>query len=306
MLGSFLAAKNGSFNWTICLLAILTTTVLQVLSNFANDYGDGVKGTDNEDRIGPERALQSGAISPKEMKGAVVLSSIVALGLGVWLILEAFGLENFWKVLTFLILGLGAIAAAIKYTMGKGAYGYAGFGDLFVFLFFGLIGVIGSYYLYVESIDWLVVLPAISFGLLSAGVLNLNNMRDQESDLKAGKHTLVVKIGSRAAKVYHTFLLITPVLLCVTFNLLSYQSSKQFLFLLIVPVLVKNLIVVWKEKDLKKLDPLLKQLALGSMFFALLFGIGQICLIEYAGVFRNSIPPFCSSSKSRSGFSHDC
>lgn len=276
MLGSFLAAQKGVFNFNICILAVLTTIVLQVLSNFANDFGDGIKGTDNEERIGPERALQSGIISPSEMKAAVIVSSTLSLLLGIWLIVEAFGVDQFWRISIFLVLGLASIVAAVKYTMGKKAYGYSGFGDLFVFLFFGLVGVVGSYYLYTKYVDLLVFLPAISFGMLSAGVLNLNNMRDQESDLNAGKNTLVVKIGAKAAKKYHAFLLITPVVLCFLYNLLQYKNIYQFLFLLVVPVLLKNLLIVNKEDDLVKLDPLLKQLAITSMLFALLFGLGQV------------------------------
>lgn len=276
MLGSFLAAQKGVFNFNICILAVLTTIVLQVLSNFANDFGDGIKGTDNEERIGPERALQSGIISPSEMKAAVIVSSTLSLLLGIWLIVEAFGVDQFWRISIFLVLGLASIVAAVKYTMGKKAYGYSGFGDLFVFLFFGLVGVVGSYYLYTKYVDLLVFLPAISFGMLSAGVLNLNNMRDQESDLNAGKNTLVVKIGAKAAKKYHAFLLITPVVLCFLYNLLQYKNIYQFLFLLVVPVLLKNLLLVNKEDDLVKLDPLLKQLAITSMLFALLFGLGQV------------------------------
>lgn len=276
MLGSFLAAQKGVFNFNICILAVLTTIVLQVLSNFANDFGDGIKGTDNEERIGPERALQSGIISPSEMKAAVIVSSTLSLLLGIWLIVEAFGVDQFWRISIFLILGLASIVAAVKYTMGKKAYGYSGFGDLFVFLFFGLVGVVGSYYLYTKYVDLLVFLPAISFGMLSAGVLNLNNMRDQESDLNAGKNTLVVKIGAKAAKKYHAFLLITPVVLCFLYNLLQYKNIYQFLFLLVVPVLLKSLLIVNKEDDLVKLDPLLKQLAITSMLFALLFGLGQV------------------------------
>ena len=176
IIGSFIAASHGYFNWTICLLALCTTIGFQIISNFANDYGDGVKGTDNEDRIGPERAIQSGAISPKQMLFAIKICIAVTLFIALLLIYFAFGTNDIQNLIIFFLLGIASIAAAIKYTMGKRAYGYSGFGDLFVFLFFGLLGVCGSYYLFTKEMDLGIFLPAFSVGLLSIGVLNLNNL----------------------------------------------------------------------------------------------------------------------------------
>jgi len=274
VLGSLLAAVHDFFDWKICVLAILTTIGLQVLSNFANDYGDGVKGTDNEDRVGPQRALQSGAISPKQMLLTIKMTGFVTLLIAVLLIYVSFGKENFGYSLLFFGLGLASIVAAIKYTMGKNAYGYSGLGDVFVFLFFGLLSVVGSYFLYTKELNYIIFLPAASIGMLSAGVLNLNNMRDQISDAKSNKNTLVVKIGGQFAKYYHYYLITTSFLCALLFVVISYQSPKQFLFLIAYIPIFKHLFTVIKNENPQDLDPELKKLALSTFLFAILLGLG--------------------------------
>ena len=276
IIGSFMAASKGFFNWKICLLALLTTIGFQIISNFANDYGDGVKGTDNNDRIGPERAVQSGAISPKQMRTAIISSSIITFLIAILLIFIAFGKDDFLNLIIFLCLGIASIAAAIKYTVGKKAYGYSGFGDLFVFLFFGLVSVIGSYYLYSKQLSITLILPAFSVGLLSIGVLNLNNMRDRASDIKSGKKTLVVKMGSESAKFYHYYLLITAFLFAILYTVVHYNSPYQFLFLITFFPILKHFNIVAKNKMPKLLDPELKKLAITTFLFSLLFGIGLV------------------------------
>ena len=276
LVGSFLAMAEKSFDPWIFLLAMLTTIGFQVISNFANDYGDGVKGTDNEHRIGPARALQSGEISPAAMKNAIRITSAITLCMALLLIYRSFGMEHLAYTLLFLLLGLGSIYAAVKYTVGKNAYGYSGFGDLFVFLFFGLLSVCGSYFLYTLRLDFTVFLPAFSVGLLSVGVLNLNNMRDRESDQRSGKNTLVVKIGPEFAKYYHYYLLLSAFLFALLYNVMQYRSPYQFLFVLAFLPIFKHLLVVYRSADPKNLDPELKKLALGTFLFALLFGIGLI------------------------------
>jgi len=276
IIGSFMAASKGFFNWKICLLALLTTIGFQIISNFANDYGDGVKGTDNNDRIGPERAVQSGAISPKQMRTAIITSSIITFLIAILLIFIAFGKDDFLNLIIFFCLGIASIAAAIKYTVGKKAYGYSGFGDLFVFLFFGLVSVIGSYYLYSKQLSITLILPAFSVGLLSIGVLNLNNMRDRASDIKSGKKTLVVKMGSESAKFYHYYLLITAFLFAILYTVVHYNSPYQFLFLITFFPILKHFNVVAKNKMPKLLDPELKKLAITTFLFSLLFGIGLV------------------------------
>jgi len=276
IMGSFLAYAEGYFNWQICVLALLTTTGFQVLSNFANDYGDGVKGTDNEDRIGPERALQSGAVSPKQMLSAIKITGYVTFAIALLLIYKSFGSHNLLYFFIFLLLGLASIVAAIKYTMGKKAYGYSGFGDVFVFLFFGWLSVLGSYFLYVKQLDLTLFLPATSVGLLSVGVLNLNNLRDRISDKKANKNTLVVKIGEKYAKYYHYCILIFAFILTLLYTILHYKSPIQFIFLLAFVPVFKHLYTVYKNKDARKLDTELKKLALSTFLFAILFGSGQV------------------------------
>ncbi len=276
IVGSFIAASKGFFDPVICLLALLTTIGFQVISNFANDYGDGVKGTDNEDRIGPERALQSGAISPKAMLKAIKITGVISTLLALLLIYVAFGTEYIVYSIVFILLGVSSIVAAIKYTIGDNAYGYSGFGDLFVFIFFGLLSVCGTYFLYAKELKMSIFLPAISVGLLSVGVLNLNNMRDQESDKKAGKNTIVVKIGNEFARYYHYYLIGASFLLTLLYTAINFKSGLQFLFIIAYLPIFKHVMVVYNNKDPKQLDPELKKLALGTFLFAILFGIGLI------------------------------
>ena len=276
IVGSFLAYADGYFDWKICMLAMVTTIGFQVLSNFANDYGDGVKGTDNSDRIGPIRALQSGEISPKQMLTVIKMTGFITFMIALLLIYLSFGQEHILYFFLFLAFGMASIAAAIKYTMGKKAYGYSGYGDVFVFLFFGWLSVVGSYFLYTKVLDVLVFLPATAVGLLSVAVLNLNNMRDRESDTKANKRTLVVKIGAQFSKYYHYYLLMASFLLALLYVVLHFRTPKQFLFVIAFVPIFKHLYTVYKNVDAKKLDPELKKLALSTFLFALLFGLGQI------------------------------
>jgi len=276
IVGSFLAYNNGYFNWLICLLAILTTIGFQVLSNFANDYGDGVKGTDNDDRIGPKRALQSGEITPKQMLRAIKVTGFLTFLIALWLIYLAFGKENLIYFFLFLLLGLASIVAAVKYTMGKKAYGYSGYGDVFVFLFFGWLSVMGSYFLYAKQLDWTIFLPATTIGMLSVGVLNLNNIRDRISDEKAHKRTLVVIVGEKFAKYYHYYLLISAFLLALLYTLLHYSAPIQFIFVMAFIPIAKHFYTVYKNTNPVLLDPELKKLALSTVLFAILFGLGQI------------------------------
>jgi 1,4-dihydroxy-2-naphthoate octaprenyltransferase len=275
-LGCFVANYDGALNWKVCVLAASTTLFLQILSNLANDYGDSKHGTDNLDRVGPLRAVQSGIISPKEMKQVVILFMTLSFISGLWLIYEGTKGIPVINVLLFLALGLGAIAAAVKYTIGNHPYGYSGFGDLFVFIFFGLTGVIGTYYLNTHKFNWEILLPASAMGFLSAGVLNLNNMRDRVNDEISGKHTLVVKMGMQKAKWYHFFLLLGSVLSGLTYMLINYHSPFQLLFLITLPMLWINVAVVFKNTVPQELDPYLKRLALASLLFSFAFGIGLL------------------------------
>ncbi|NVJ89006.1 MAG: 1,4-dihydroxy-2-naphthoate octaprenyltransferase [Flavobacteriaceae bacterium] len=269
-----LESKNYLHENPIFWLAILTTIGLQVLSNFANDYGDGVKGSDTN-RKGEARMVSSGAISPSQMKNAMTITTIVTLTLAILLIYFAFGKSNFVYSILFFGLGVASIAAAIKYTVGKSAYGYSGFGDLFVFLFFGLLSVVGSYFLFTKSLSLPIFLPAIAIGLLSTAVLNLNNLRDRKEDKKNNKNTLVVKLGNKKAKKYHYFLIIGALIVSVVYVLINYKSSMQFLFLFAFIPLFINVLTVAKNKQPEMLDGELKKVALSTFLFAILFSIGQ-------------------------------
>jgi 1,4-dihydroxy-2-naphthoate octaprenyltransferase len=262
-------------NYWIFVLAILTTIGFQVLSNYANDYGDGIKGSD-KNRTGEARMVASGAITPKQMKLAMIITATITLTIALILIYVAFGKENFGYSILFFFLGIASIAAAIKYTVGSSAYGYSGLGDLFVFLFFGLLSVVGTYFLYTKSIHFLIFLPAISIGLLSVAVLNLNNLRDQEEDTKNTKNTLVVKLGSLKAKKYHYFLIFGAFISALLFVFLNDVSPLKLLFLVAFIPLIKNIITVSKNKIPAALDSELKKVALSTFLFAILFGLGQI------------------------------
>lgn len=278
IVGSFYAMSQGMFNWNIVVFALLTTLGLQILSNFANDYGDGVKGTDNKDRVGPMRAIQSGVISPAAMKKAMVLTSAITLLFAVLLIYFAFKDHYLLYSLIFFVLGVLAIASAIRYTVGKGAYGYRGFGDVFVFVFFGLVSTFGVYFMFSKSIDWLLLLPAIAIGFLSVGVLNLNNMRDEASDRKSGKNTLVVKMGGAAAKKYHYFLVISAMILVLVFAFLNDFHFDQYIFVVAYFPMISHLITVYRNQNPKFLDPELKKLAISTFLLAVLLAL---CLIFF-------------------------
>lgn len=276
IVGSFIAASEGFFNVTICVLALLTTVGFQIISNFANDYGDGVKGTDNNERVGPQRAIQSGKVTPKQLFIVIKISIAITLIIAILLIYVSFGKEDFFNLTIFFVLGIASIAAAIKYTMGKNAYGYSGFGDVFVFIFFGLLSVCGSYYLYAKQLNFTIFLPAFSVGFLSIGVLNLNNMRDRESDLKSGKNTLVVKIGIEFAKYYHYYLLIASFLFALLYTMIHFNSFYQFIFVAAYLPIAKHLLVVYKNEKPRLLDPELKKLAISTFLFSVLFGLGLV------------------------------
>lgn len=259
----------------ILWLAILTTIGFQVLSNFANDYGDGIKGSD-KNRTGEARMVASGAISPKQMKLAMIVTSTITLIIALVLIYVAFDKDNFGYSILFFALGIASIIAAIKYTVGKSAYGYSGFGDVFVFVFFGLVSVVGSYFMYTKFINFEIFLPAISVGLLSTAVLNLNNLRDREEDIKNDKNTLVVKLGTEKAKKYHYFLIITALVSTIIYVFLDFTSVYQLVFLVAFIPLLKNIKTVAQNKVPAELDTELKKVALSTFLFAILLGIGHI------------------------------
>lgn len=274
LIGSILAFAEGKFLWTVFILTLATTIFLQVLSNLANDFGDSVHGADNSNRVGPERTVQSGKISRIEMKRSIIIFSILSFFSGSLLIY--FGLRNaeFSIIILFFILGIASIAAALKYTIGKNPYGYSGFGDLFVFIFFGLLGVCGTYFLYTNQFNLQILLPASAVGLLSTGVLNLNNMRDIANDAASGKQTLVVRIGSEKAKLYHVSLIVLAVILTILYSIQNWESTWQLIYLFSVFPLGIHLYQVFANHVPQKLNTQLKILALTTFFFSLTFSLG--------------------------------
>ena len=280
IVGSFYAMSQAMFNWKIIIFALSTTLGLQILSNFANDYGDGIKGTDNEDRVGPKRAIQSGAITPEVMKRALVITSILTLISAILLIYVAFKDHNLGFSLFYLGLGILAIASAIRYTVGNSAYGYRGYGDVFVFLFFGLVSTLGIYFMFAKEMDWFLVLPATAIGFLSVAVLNLNNMRDEASDRKSNKNTLVVKMGGANAKVYHYFLVISAMILILEFSYFQDFNIDQYIYVLAFIPLIKNLVTVYKNKNPKELDPELKKVALSTFALSILLSLSFIFFFQ--------------------------
>jgi 1,4-dihydroxy-2-naphthoate octaprenyltransferase len=277
VLGSLLAASHGHFRLGVALLSGLTIALLQVLSNLANDYGDSRHGADGQQRQGPSRAVQSGAISAGRMRRAVQGLALASLLSGLALLAVSFGPDQWPKLLVFLGLGLGCIWAAVAYTATDKPYGYAGLGDIFVLLCFGLVGVMGTYYLHGQVLPALVALPALSLGLFSVGVLNVNNIRDISSDALAGKRSIPVRIGRAWAVRYHWALLLLGFGCAAGYALLQGQGGawQAWLFMGTAPLFWRNARQVAALQEPRLLDPFLKQLALSTFAFSLLFGLGH-------------------------------
>ena len=275
--GNGLAYLAGSFSGLIFFLSVLTTIAFQVLSNLANDYGDGVKGTDNELRIGPSRVLQQGLMSRKEMKKGIIICTLLSFLLTVSLIMVSFSINELPIALFFLLLGIMAIISAIKYTVGSSAYGYFALGDFFVFVFFGLVSVLGSYFLQSQTVVFELLFPAIAMGLLSTAVLNLNNMRDVENDRNSNKITLPILMGVKRSKVYHSLLVIIPFLTTGYYVFINEIGAYGYLFLLFIFPLGKHLQRVWYYQQPRMLDPELKKVALTTFFFSIVL-VGGILI----------------------------
>lgn len=284
IMGAFIAkwrlyGEGGNWDWRIFALALLVTLLYQVLSNFANDYGDGIKGTDklriNEAEA---RAVASGKITPQQMKTAVILLAVLSFIATVALLYLAF-IPNFInEFYIFIGLGVACILAAIGYTVGKKPYGYMGLGDIFVFIFFGLVSVCGSYFLFTKTFSWDILLPATAVGLMSVGVLNLNNMRDIENDKASGKHTLALKMGFKNAMFYQMALLQLPLILILIFLMINnfYQNEQYYAFIVMILMLPMTKLrrKILAVKNPKELDPFLKQVGILTFMMAILLAFG--------------------------------
>ncbi|MGC8803785.1 MAG: 1,4-dihydroxy-2-naphthoate octaprenyltransferase [Bacteroidales bacterium] len=273
--GSCMAYAGQGFRWTVAIGSIVTTLLLQVLSNFANDYGDFVKGTDRN-RKGPPRALQSNLITVSEMKFAIYVVSMLALVSGGILVFFWAAHLPLWLRTLFFLLGLSAIYAAVKYTVGEKPYGYHGWGDAVVFLFFGLVSTMGTFVLHTGIFHPIIMFPAISMGLLSTAVLNINNIRDYNEDMQHNKKTIAVFLGLHKAKIYHLVLIAIAWVLLLFPVILNYHSPWQLLFVVILPFFARGVLQVFRHSDASELNYELRRLALSTFLLALLWGIGQI------------------------------
>ena len=285
ILGSFIARwrileNGGTWDWKIFAMALVVTLLYQILSNFANDYGDGIRGTDHL-RVSEaeQRAVASGRISARQMRNAVILFSVLSLIATIALLYLAFFKENLMnEFYTFIGLGVACILAAIGYTIGKKPYGYLGLGDIMVFIFFGLVSVGGSYFLFTKHFAWDMLLPATAVGLLSAAVLNLNNMRDIESDAASGKKTLALRLGFKGAMVYEIILLQLPLIIMLVFMMMNglHTQGKYYAFIFFILMLPMTALrrKIMQVKEPKELDPFLKQVGILTLTMSILVAAG--------------------------------
>lgn len=276
LMGTSLAAAHGSFSWAVAILCFVTAGLLQILSNLANDYGDSLHGADSAQRLGPARAVQSGLVTSSQMLRAMVVVAALALLSGLMLLWLAFRDATIGSAAVFVVLGGAATAAAVTYTAGKLPYGYVGLGDLAVLVFFGWVGVLGSYYVQAVGLAPWLWLPATACGLLAVAVLNVNNIRDLNSDRAAGKRSVPVRLGLERARIYHWLLLSLPLILSVAYVVLTEGGWWEYLFLLATPLLIRNGLAVGRTADLPSLNPWLKQMSLTALIFAVLFSVGQL------------------------------
>ena len=277
LLGAFLSIAKvpepvkGPTQWLTLLFCALTAILLQILANLANDYGDFKKGTDSAKRVGPQREMQSGAITEKEMKRGLAITAAWCLISGALLIF-VFARLTWQELAVFTALGLGAVLAALLYTLGKHPYGYRGLGDLFCFLFFGWAAVAGTFYLATKTLDFSVLLPATAMGFLSDAVLNINNMRDYENDKASGKNSLVVRLGLKKAFVYHCLLIIGAFVCLTIYLILHYKAWYSYLFWLLFPLFLKDLMAIKKTKP-ELLDPFLSRQVRHVFLLVLVYGM---------------------------------
>lgn len=274
VVGASLAWWQGVFDPAVTLLALLTAGLLQILSNLANDYGDAEKGSDKPDRIGPLRGMQKGVITQRQMKVALIITVVLICLSGLALVSVA--CHSLADVLGFLLLGLLSIIAAITYTVGTRPYGYMGLGDISVLIFFGWLSVVGSWYLQSHDLALSVFLPATASGLLATAVLNINNLRDIDSDRENGKNTLAVRLGPVLARRYHVGLLMGSLLCLALFNLLWLHSPWGWLFILAAPLLVRQARYVMRELEPVAIRPMLERTVKGALLTNLLFSLGVV------------------------------
>jgi len=270
ILGSCLAAYKGNFDVIVFIMALATTLLLQILSNLSNEYGDMVKGTDSEGRVGPERSVQRGEITLRQMKKGMLLTASVTSVSGTALVVYA---TDLLYTLIFILAGIAAIIAAVKYTVGKKPYGYRAMGDLFVFIFFGPVGVTGTFFLHTGFFRADVLLPSLTSGLLSVAVLNLNNMRDADHDVRHGKITFAILLGNKKSRYYHFILIATAIASSVLFACINSLVAVKFVYLAAFIPAVLSLATVLRYNNPVMLDPELRNTAISNLLHSLAFGI---------------------------------
>jgi len=281
ILGSLMArwklnANGEPWSKEIFILAIIVTLLYQVLSNYANDYGDGIKGTDKKRISEAEtRVVSSGKISAKQMKNAIIILSVLSFVFTILLLYIAFFPKNIQSFFIFIGLGIACILAALGYTLGKKPYGYIGLGDAFVFIFFGLVSVMGSYYLFTKSFDYQMLLPSFAVGFFSVAVLNLNNIRDLDSDAKSGKHTLALSLGFKNAIIYEIILLHLPLILVLVYMMLNeIRNYYAYIFIILFFPMMSVRRRLLEVKESKEVDVFLKQVSVLCLTMSILVGIG--------------------------------
>ena len=277
-LGIMLALADYRIDWKVALLIMLTTICLQVLSNVSNELGDTLSGVDGEDRNGPQYSLGEGGLTVSEMKGFIAVMAVACALSGLLMLQASFGTLFAIEPLCLIALGAAAIGGAIKYTLGKNPYGYRGLGDISVFIFFGLVSVMGAYFVAAHTIlSWIIALPAMAIGCFSVAVLNVNNIRDMKTD--AGiRVTTPLKVGLKRARIYQTVLITVGWLCLIAFNLMRFQDMWHWLFIITLPLFVKHLVGVWTRTD-RELDPMLPLLVISTFILSLLFGFGYLVFL---------------------------
>jgi len=272
-LGMMLAASDYRISWVVALFTILTTVSLQILSNLSNELGDHYHGTDTKDRLGPSYGLMEGGLTVSEMKGLIAGVIALCVIFGLLMIFFSFGTLFSLESICLMMLGGAAISAAMKYTLGRNPYGYQGLGDLFVFIFFGIVSVLGAYFVAAHTIpSWIFLLPACTIGFFSIGVLNVNNIRDMKTDAE-NRVTVALKLGEKNARIYQTVLIVLGWICMIAFCMLRFFDPWHYLFVLTLPLFIKHLLGVWKYSG-KELDKMLPLLVMSSFIFSLLAGFG--------------------------------
>ena len=272
IIGMSLASTAGRLEWPTSIALILTASLLQILSNLSNELGDTLHGTDTaEERQGMHYSIMDGEMTVAEMKRLIAITAVLCCTCGLIMVAASFKQIFAPLPIAFLILGAGAIWAAMHYTLGDNPYGYRGLGDIFVFIFFGLVSTLGAAYICCHSIQILWVLPACAVGLFSMGVLNVNNIRDMKSDA-ATRTTVAIRLGAQKARIYQTILITSGWIMLIAFLAIRSKGLISFLPVLALPLFCLHIKGIWTRED-RALDPMLPLLVMSTFLTAILFAV---------------------------------